>query len=139
MVRHTFSLTDLFYAQYYRYRVLFTILILGFGLFAIGVMVFDGAPFIIGCLLFVAYCVMAYMVMFLFLLIVAYVQYRSYKNVQYAYQLEDMYFVVKKDNQEIVRVKYEEVTTKVYKKLTFVYDVQQIVAFFPESVRQQLL
>lgn len=140
MINHIFTKKDIFYAQYYRYFKMFVLLILLFGLFAIGVMVFSEAPLLIGILLFVAYSVMALIVMNILLVALAMFQYNSaYKGISYSYMIEDEYFVVCVEGEEIFRKQFEKLETKVYRKLTYIYEGEHVVAFFPESVRQQLL
>lgn len=140
MIKHTFTNLELFYAQYYRYRALLSALIITFGIFAIGVMIISGAPLIIGLMLFLAYLILAYIVMlFLLVFVGMFHYYGAYKNVSYTYQLTDDLLIVGKDGQEIVRMEYDTLETKVYKKMTYIYDKQIAVAFFPENVRKQLL
>lgn len=139
MVNHTFTYTEIFYAQYYRYRFIMSVLIIGFGLFSIGVMVVSGAFLSIGIALFIAYAIMAYAVMFGLLSILALIYYRSYKNVLYTYEIKAEMFIVSCNHKEIARLDYTLLETKVYRKLTYVYDRGNIVAFFPEKVRLALL
>lgn len=139
MISHTFTYTEIFYAQYYRYRLIMSIIIIAFGLFAIGVMVMDGAYLSIGLLLFVAYMVMSYGVMIALLALLAAIHYRGYKGVEYTYIMRDEFFMIKSNNKTLVKLDYTLLETKVYRKLTYVYDKGNIVAFFPEHVRQALL
>lgn len=140
MVKYEFTRKDLFYAQYYRYFKMLSILIVLFGIFAIGVMVFSEAPLLIGILLFIAYAVMAFGVMFLLLLVLAMLQYHNaYRQVTYGYAIKGEQFLVYADNTEIFCHEFEKLETKVYRKLTYIYDGDQVVAFFPEAIRQQLL
>lgn len=140
MIKHTFTRTDLFYAQYYRYRSLLAVLIVGFGLFAIGTMVVSGAPFLIGLLLFFAYVVMSFMLMFLLLWALALIYYHvGYKGVVYSYQVTEELLCIRIDDKEVIQTEYDTLETKVYKRMTYIYDQDHVLAFFPEEVRRQLL
>lgn len=139
MINHTFTYKEIFYAQYYRYRLMMSVLIIGFGLFAFGVMVIGGAYLSIGILLFLTYVVMAYIVLLLFLVILALIYYRGYKGIAYTYAIDEDFFIVNANDEEVVRLDYALLETKVYRKLTYVYDRGNIVAFFPEYVRLALL
>lgn len=140
MVKHTFTFGDLFYAQLYRYIKLFSVIISMFGIFAIGVMVSSGAPIVIGFLLFLAYLLMSFFVMLCLLVVLAWTQYSfTYRNRTFKYQLKKDLFLIFVGDDEIYRGNFEKLTTKVYRKMTYVYDNQTIVAFFPEKVRLQLL
>lgn len=140
MISHTFTFKDLFYAQVYRYFKMLTAIIVLFGGFAIGVMVFTGAPIIIGIFLFIAYAIMSIFVMFILLALLAWMQQSfTYQKRTFNYQIKKGEFIICVGSDEIYRNAFKKLTPKVYRKLTYLYDGDTVVAFFPEKVRAQLL
>lgn len=140
MIKHQFTLREIYYAQWYRYAKLLTIIIALFGLFAIGAAVIPDGAYVMGIMLFIAYFVMAQIAMSIILLVVAFLQYTgTYRSRTFGYQISGEDFIVYVGEDEIYRERFEKLETKVYRRLTYVFAQDEIVAFFPEGIRQDLL
>lgn len=140
MIERTYDYRFVLMMMLQRFSRTFILLIVAFGLFSIGSMVYFEATLAIGIILFIMYFIGAIICMLILITIYSYIQYRShYKGIVFGYEVDDENISLYQNKVLTYKSSLDKVELIQYRKYSIIDTVDGEIGVMKEEDRRKLI